>query len=134
MPPLKEPWSSGARDTIPGAVYFVDREEPQKAVIGGDIFANCEAGFCQFSDVRVDFLAKSKSRIHANRAEDSMRPWERRESGEQDLFRARLDQIIDLNHELAKLARRSTGASSRTRIMRPPAGGYSRTGNIADSA
>jgi hypothetical protein len=34
-----------------------------------------------------------------------MRPWERRESGGQDLFRARLDQIIDLNHELAKLAR-----------------------------
>jgi IS5 family transposase len=34
-----------------------------------------------------------------------MRPRERRESGEQDLFRARLDQIIDLNHEMAKLAR-----------------------------
>ena len=34
-----------------------------------------------------------------------MRPWERRDSGEQDLFRARLDQIIDLDHELAKLAR-----------------------------
>ena len=34
-----------------------------------------------------------------------MRPRERRDSGEQDLYRARLDQIIDLNHELAKLAR-----------------------------
>jgi transposase, IS5 family len=34
-----------------------------------------------------------------------MRPRERRDSGGQDLFRARLDQIIDLNHELAKLAR-----------------------------
>ena len=34
-----------------------------------------------------------------------MRPQERRETGEQDLFRARLDQIIDLNHALAKLAR-----------------------------
>jgi transposase, IS5 family len=34
-----------------------------------------------------------------------MRPKERREAGEQDLFRARLDQIIDLNHALAKLAR-----------------------------
>ena len=34
-----------------------------------------------------------------------MRPKERRESGEQDLFRSRLDQIIDLNHALAKLAR-----------------------------
>jgi transposase, IS5 family len=34
-----------------------------------------------------------------------MRPRERRDSGEQDLFRARLDQIIDLNHPLAKLAR-----------------------------
>ncbi len=34
-----------------------------------------------------------------------MRPRERRESGAQDLFRSRLDQIIDLNHALAKLAR-----------------------------
>jgi IS5 family transposase len=33
-----------------------------------------------------------------------MRPKERRESGEQDLFRARLDQIIDLEHALGKLA------------------------------
>ena len=34
-----------------------------------------------------------------------MRPRERRESGEQDLFRSRLDQIIDMNHALVKLAR-----------------------------
>jgi len=33
-----------------------------------------------------------------------MRPKERRESGEQDLFRARLDQIIDLKHALVKVA------------------------------
>ena len=34
-----------------------------------------------------------------------MRPRERRETGEQDLFRSRLDQIIDMNHPLAQLAR-----------------------------
>jgi transposase, IS5 family len=34
-----------------------------------------------------------------------MRPRERRETGEQDLFRSRLDQIIDLRHPLVKLAR-----------------------------
>jgi hypothetical protein len=34
-----------------------------------------------------------------------MRPRERRESGEQDLLRSRLDQIIDMNHALVKLAR-----------------------------
>jgi hypothetical protein len=34
-----------------------------------------------------------------------MRPRERREGGEQDLFRSRLDQIIDMNHALGKLAR-----------------------------
>jgi transposase, IS5 family len=34
-----------------------------------------------------------------------MRPRERRESGEQDLFRSRLDQIIDMSHALVKLAR-----------------------------
>ena len=35
-----------------------------------------------------------------------MRPRERRESGEQDLFRSRLDQIIDTEHALVKLARK----------------------------
>jgi hypothetical protein len=34
-----------------------------------------------------------------------MRPRERRETGEQELFRSRLDQIIDMNHALVKLAR-----------------------------
>src|SRR3989475_5465019 len=34
-----------------------------------------------------------------------MRPRERRETSEQDLFRSRLDQIIDINHALVKLAR-----------------------------
>ena len=29
-----------------------------------------------------------------------MRPRERRETNEQDLFRSRLDQMIDLNHAL----------------------------------
>jgi IS5 family transposase len=33
-----------------------------------------------------------------------MKPRERRETGEQDLFRSRLDQIIDMSHELVKLA------------------------------
>jgi IS5 family transposase len=34
-----------------------------------------------------------------------MRPRERRETGQNDLFRARLDQIVDVAHPLAKLAR-----------------------------
>jgi transposase, IS5 family len=34
-----------------------------------------------------------------------MRPRERRESGEQDLFRARLDQVIDMDRALVRLAR-----------------------------
>jgi transposase, IS5 family len=34
-----------------------------------------------------------------------MRPKERRDSGQNDLFRARLDHIVDMNHPLAKLAR-----------------------------
>ncbi len=34
-----------------------------------------------------------------------MRPRERRGSGEQDLFRSRLDQVINMDHSLAKLAR-----------------------------
>src|SRR5665811_1395628 len=34
-----------------------------------------------------------------------MQPKERRETSEQDLFRSRLDQIIDLQHALVRLAR-----------------------------
>ena len=34
-----------------------------------------------------------------------MQPKERRETNEQDLFRSRLDQIIDLQHALVRLAR-----------------------------
>ena len=34
-----------------------------------------------------------------------MHPKERRDSGQNDLFRARLDQIVDMNHALAKLGR-----------------------------
>src|ERR1700739_4239000 len=35
----------------------------------------------------------------------AMRPRERQETGEQDLFRSRLDRIIDLTHALVKLSR-----------------------------
>src|SRR6202047_730369 len=35
----------------------------------------------------------------------SMRPRERREGGEQDLFRSRLDQVINMDHALVKRAR-----------------------------
>ncbi len=34
-----------------------------------------------------------------------MRPRERRDGGQNDLFKARLDQIVDMNHPLAKLGR-----------------------------
>ena len=34
-----------------------------------------------------------------------MRPREKRDSGQNDLFKARLDQIVDMNHALAKLGR-----------------------------
>jgi hypothetical protein len=44
-----------------------------------------------------------------------MRPRERRESGEQDLFRARLDQIIDTKHALVRLARTIDSYSLRKR-------------------
>src|SRR5215471_7027528 len=57
-----------------------------------------------------------------------MRPKERRDGGQKDLFRARLDQIIDMNHPLAKLAaaidwgflERSFGAMYTDRPGHPP--------------
>ncbi|MGH9914803.1 MAG: IS5 family transposase [Pyrinomonadaceae bacterium] len=39
-----------------------------------------------------------------------MKPRERRDSGEQDLFRSRLDRIIDLHHPLVKLSRETDWA------------------------
>lgn len=38
------------------------------------------------------------------RGGEMSRPRERRETGEQDLFRARLDQILNMQHELVRLA------------------------------
>jgi IS5 family transposase len=57
-----------------------------------------------------------------------MRPPERRDSGQHDLLRSRLDQIIDLAHPLAKLARnidwgfleQRLGAAYTDRPGRPP--------------
>src|SRR5580693_1545693 len=40
-----------------------------------------------------------------DRGRVTMRPRERQETGEQDLFRSRLDRIIDLTHALVKLSR-----------------------------
>src|SRR5215472_3871929 len=58
----------------------------------------------------------------------AMRPRERRESSEQDLFRSRLDQIIDMKHALVKLARaidwgfleRTFGAAYTDKPGQPP--------------
>ena len=72
-------------------------------------------GFAGFWGLRVGFLANCgwdslESKVVIPSPEDeaegvAMRPKERRETGEQDLFRSRLDQIIDLDHALVKLAR-----------------------------
>lgn len=57
-----------------------------------------------------------------------MRPRERRDSGQQDLLRSRLDQIVDLGHPLARLAggvdwrflEERLGAAYTDRPGRPP--------------
>ena len=46
----------------------------------------------------------------------TMRPQERRESGQTDLFRARLDQIVNLTHPLARLARMIDWSFLETRL------------------
>src|SRR3954470_18490050 len=43
-----------------------------------------------------------------------MKPRERRETGAQDMFRSRLDQIINLKHELVKLANAISWAAIET--------------------
>src|ERR1700733_6627064 len=64
---------------------------------GGVFPANSRWGFPRICC--RDFLSRRRL------AEGSMRPRERRESGEQDLFRSRLDQVIDMKHPLVRLAR-----------------------------
>src|SRR6266404_9007060 len=57
-----------------------------------------------------------------------MKPRERRETGEQDLFRSRLDQIISMDHAVARLARELNwrvieercGEAYRDGPVRPP--------------
>jgi hypothetical protein len=79
--------------------------------------------FAGFLRVAVDLLAKSKWGFTRIESSDSVllkfgsggsdaatRTSRQPRAG---LFRARLDQIVDLNHELAKLARASTGASCK---------------------
>ena len=46
----------------------------------------------------------------------TMRPQERRESGQTDLFRARLDQIVNLTHPLVTLARMIDWGFLETRL------------------
>ena len=62
-----------------------------------------------------------------------MRPRERRETGEQDLFRSRLDRIIDLTHALVKLSRaidwRFFGGAVRIGLF-----GWPRLPAVADAA
>src|SRR6516225_5075560 len=72
--------------------------------------------FAGFWPLECDFLAnyflgfpriasRDSSRSSGWSRAISMRPRERRETSEQDLFRSRLDQIIDMKHALVKLAR-----------------------------
>jgi transposase, IS5 family len=46
------------------------------------------------------------------------KPVERRETGEGDLFRSRLDQIIDLKHELVQLAQTIDWSFLEERLVR----------------
>lgn len=40
-----------------------------------------------------------------------MQPWRRRETGKEDLFRSRLDHIIDMKHRWCGFRRRWIGSS-----------------------
>src|SRR5262245_50201379 len=66
-------------------------------------------GSCLPANSILRISLESRAMILLARADGAgnfaMRPRERRESGKQDLFRSRLDQIIDMNHALVKLAR-----------------------------
>jgi len=65
-----------------------------------------ESGGCQLDFFQIDWGVLSLFCLSVGLTEgDSMRPKERRDSGQNDLFRARLDQIVARDHALAKLGR-----------------------------
>ena len=60
---------------------------------------------CKFI-LRFTSVAKHYSlRLRGQLGVSRMLPRERRETGTQDMFRSRLDQIINMNHELVRLAK-----------------------------
>jgi Transposase domain (DUF772) len=66
-------------------------------------------GFARFSGLGVHFLANFSGIIGFNRRlirirGTGMKPRERRETGQNDLFKARLDQIIGMGHRRVRLA------------------------------
>jgi hypothetical protein len=67
------------------------------------VFASFFWGWGRFSG-DLSGAARHDSTLPNGNEEHAMRPREPSDSGKQDLFRARLDQIVDRGHELVKLA------------------------------
>jgi hypothetical protein len=82
------------------------------------------AGFLQIDPTRRGAILS----FPGSSGREAMRPTKRDQGGQQDLLRSRLDQIVDLAHPLAKLARnidwsfleQRLGAAYTDRPGRPP--------------
>jgi hypothetical protein len=76
------------------------------------LFLRITFEIASFWDLRPRKLAiwflrfpRNRSRGSVVASEETMRPKERRETGQSDLLRSRLDAIIDMSHPLVRLAR-----------------------------
>ncbi len=91
------------------AFEIVGREEPPKPFSGLNFADGAAFEIASFWGVRPQKLATSFSGlsmpvIPSVASEATMRPNERRDSGQTDILRSRLDAIIDIGHPLVKLA------------------------------
>src|SRR5215510_3929582 len=96
-----------------GACYAVHREKSSKPLSGSGFSGRVGIWDCKlwgFSGAKAcNFVfedsVESRVVIPSSHGEEPMRPKERRDTGQSDLLRSRLDAIIDMNHALVKLAR-----------------------------
>ena len=102
-------WASAAKGNVH---YIVGREEPAKGLIEsrfpgrGDRCEIARFWALRSWNLAIAFLGFPRIawRDFVAASEGTMRPKQRETSGSNDLFRARLEQIINMKHELVVLA------------------------------
>ncbi|MGY4315266.1 hypothetical protein ACVWW1_004593 [Bradyrhizobium sp. JR3.5] len=87
--------------TIPERIAYAREPRKLRVVLSADEVVS----FCPATSQNPQDSVGSRVVIPSVGSEGTMKPKERRDSGQADLLRSRLDAIIDMNHALVKLSR-----------------------------